>query len=75
MKKEDFEQYSKNNTFIEIWLKHNTKHPYTGTISQLNETSLVLIDKIDGEITISYDDILSPIKVVKDGHFSEKKGE
>lgn len=65
MKKEDFERYFKNNTIIKFWIKGNKRHPYTGDITRLTDESLVLQEKLKGEITVNYNDILSPVEVIK----------
>lgn len=60
MKKEDLERYLENKTRIQLKLAPK-EFFYKGTITYLNETSMVFKDDKLGEITIDYTDIMSPI--------------
>ncbi len=66
MRREDFERYFKEKITIQFWLNSNTIHPYTGKIISLSEEALVLDDRKEGELTFDYEDIMSPVKILKE---------
>lgn len=53
MDKEHLREFHKNNTPIKLFLKKGGV--FTGSIIQLGETSLILIDKYHQKVPLSYD--------------------